>query len=706
MSSFIRRFIAFLFALNVFQNAFSQGFTEIALQSGINHYGYDSDYLAGTGLAFVDIDGDGDEDLYLVGGLHSDVLLVNDGTGKFEDVSVEAGLAFTANIPTNGVIAGDIDKDGDRDLCITTGDGHSNILLLNNGNKTFTNIAESAGLTSKYWSMGASFGDYNQDGLIDLFIGNYIINTGNESRVIKGGALRNQLYKNLGNNKFEDVSNQFPFVEESATLVTAFTDVDGDRNLDIFVGNDFGPTYGANNLYQYDFEEGYVNIAKSANTDKEVYAMGIGNGDYDKDGDLDYYVTNDGPNLFHTKRHTAIRYDDQAAKLEVALPGYTSWGTVFFDYNNDSHLDLAVANGAYLSGLFQPTFLFQGNSEGTFEDVSIDQNVVHHTSGRGLVTADIDNDGDLDFAVSANYNQSQSDGIHTLLYRNDNINTNNWFKVKLEGFQSNKDGLGAWVTVVANGETLVREISGGGASYLSHNSIVAHFGLAGSQTTDSLTVDWIGGSKQVFTGIPANQMVLIKENQPSNKTITLTICEFDSVLHNGRYIQEAGSYYDTIRNELYDLHQIVETKLSIKEVEKDTIWEFVRQGELFDGHTILTDTTIIKRQVSSTSCPKAIIYQIKTGTLVDIDPGDSPEIAKIYPKPAAGDYLNLIGDFGNRMQLKLKMYDTSGKLMPIINYKFLGSNKARLYIGNMNPGLYYLKVIAGDKNSTLSLLKR
>ncbi len=671
------KFVLLCISVSCWISSFGQGFTEIAPEAGIDHIGYDTGFLAGTGLAFFDMDNDGDEDLYLIGGLASDKLYENDGTGHFKDITQQAGLAFTAQIATNGIVAGDINNDGYRDLCITTLNGYPIILLHNNGNKTFTNIARQAGFTTSHWSMAASFGDYNADGLLDLFIGNYIRNKGDRFRVIKDGAEQNQLYRNLGDLQFEEVSENSPFTSQSATLVTAFTDVDGDRDLDLFVGNDFGPTYGSNRLYLN--ESGvFEDVSQITNTDREVYAMGIGIGDIKNNGSLSYYITNDGANLMHVKRRRGLWYDDRAIHSGIELAQYTSWGAVFFDFNNDMYLDLAVANGAYLTDTFQPTILYQGNGQGGFEDVSLFQNITESTSGRGLATADIDNDGDLDFAVAVNYNQPSTDQVRFLLYRNDNPKRH-WLKVKLQGTRSNSDGLGAHVKIVAGEERMLREISGGGHSYLSHSSIVAHFGLADATIVDSLIVDWIGGKQQVFTGIPVNQFVTIREDQPSNQSIDITICEFDSVLHANRYIKKAGNYYDTLVSEEYDLHRVVETRLHVQEVEKDTVDVYLKKGERFDDIKIESDTTVVKTQKLTSSCPEATIYQIHLGQMLSLSTFPTQEM-KVAPNPVTHT-------------LNIKNYDhTPWEITDLTGKVFMKGTYPSVKVGNLRCGMYVIRM--------------
>ena len=227
----------------------AQTFTESSIALGVAHEYIDSN-LMGGGAAFFDFNNDGWEDIYITGGDNRDQLFENDQTGNFIEVGIAAGLGFTGSIKTNGVISGDIDNDGFNDLFITTSENHPNILLLNSGNDTFTDISIDAGIVDSVWSMTATFGDFNRDGFLDIYCGNYVKYSTLPFYTSIFGGYQNNLYLNIGNNTFLDVSQSYGIINTGSTLATTFTDFDNDSDMDVIVGNDFGPLYGDNLLFE------------------------------------------------------------------------------------------------------------------------------------------------------------------------------------------------------------------------------------------------------------------------------------------------------------------------------------------------------------------------------------------------------------------------------------------------------------------------
>ena len=499
----------------------AQTFEEVSRDSGIEHYCLDSHRICG-GAAFFDYDNDGDLDLYLVGGLKSDRLYRNRGDGKFDDVSEEAGLGFTDGIVTVGVVTGDIDNDGYREIFVTTGEDERNLLLKNDGQGTFTDIAESAGITQAVWSAGATFGDYNLDGLLDLYVGNYARYHALPYDQNLDGGIENVLYKNNGDNTFEEVGVATGVNDpDGATLGVMFTDFDGDQDPDLYVANDFGYFYAPNTFLRNEYpEDVFTDIGNAAAVDTAINAMGLAVGDYDEDGDLDYYVTNiKGNSLFE---NLGDGFAEVATFKAVNIHFSTSWGTAFVDYDNDTYLDLIVANGRvmpsynlhdpdHVQRLMKPhaNVLFHNNGSGSFADVSVREGFADTTRCRGLAYADYDNDGDLDFAVVALTPNEKE--VRSLLYRNQKGAAKNWLKVSLQGTASNRDGIGSRVRVVADGRSWIREIDGG-TSYVSQHSSIAHFGLGDIAAVDSVIVMWPGGNREAFADIEANQTLHIVEN--------------------------------------------------------------------------------------------------------------------------------------------------------------------------------------------------
>jgi hypothetical protein len=497
-------------------------FREVSRSSGIKHVCYDQHRICG-GVAFFDYNNDGYQDIYLTGGGDRDRLYENRGDGRFRDVSKKAGLTFTKDVVTVGVATGDIDNDGDRDVFVTTYYGYRNLLLENDGNGRFTDIAEAAGIVDTMWSTAVAFGDYDLDGFLDLHVGNYATYDGLPYDENLTGGIENQLYRNRGDRTFEDVAAALGVSNPGGlTLATTFTDFDGDGDLDIYVVNDFGELFEPNALLRNEYpQKRFTDVSAASRTDMEMNGMGIATGDFNEDGALDYYLTNMEHNILYENVGSGMFRDmGMAHGLEDSLS--TSWGAVFLDYDHDTYLDLLIANGRVLPRyrvddprhLFRllhrhENRLFRNDGGGRFHEISQAVGIADTTRGRGLAVADYDNDGDLDFVVAV-VSKEKKTKAHALLYRNEGGNAKNWLKVQVEGTGSNRDGFGSRVRVAAAGRRWIREIDGG-SSYVSQSSNVAHFGLDNISQVDSVIVVWPGGGLDIITGVTVNQTVHVVE---------------------------------------------------------------------------------------------------------------------------------------------------------------------------------------------------
>jgi len=513
----------------------SAQFTEVSLESGIALQHVTSQLIGGGG-AFFDYDNDGWLDIYAVGGNDDDGLFHNNGDGTFTNIAETAGLEATSGYQTTGVITGDVDKDGYRDVFVMRWDTQPNLLLHNNGDGTFTEVGEDSGVDGVSFSMAASFGDYNLDGYLDLYVGNYIEENGGYT---EGGGFghkcsANFFYVNKGDGTFEEVSEQYGMNDKGCTLSAAFTDFDNDNDVDLLLANDFGewvePNTAFENLYPGD---SFANIGRQADLDLKIYTMGIAIGDYNEDGLLDHYMTNIGHNpLMRNQGNNEFEEVAQITGVDNTHSGTdpetgsflfaTSWGAAFFDYNNDTYLDLFVSNGhipaidIIKNAENDPNKLFRNNqANGTFTDMSSIMGIANSDICRGMAVGDYDNDGDMDILVVAITSVSMPSTAedHIMLFRNDNPPAN-WLKVKLEGIASNKEGIGSRVEISVDGRTLIREIDGG-SSHASHNSTIAHFGLGDYEMVDELKVRWLGREEQIFTNIAANQLIVVEEDEPN-----------------------------------------------------------------------------------------------------------------------------------------------------------------------------------------------
>ena len=511
-------------------------FQEKSQEVGINHYFHNGN-LMGGGVAVFDYNNDGWEDLWINGGNHRDVLYQNAGNGTFEEIGGPAGLAITEAYRTTGVVTGDIDNDGLRDVFITTRENTANILLKNMGDGTFRNITETAGLNPYIaWSTTAGFADVNLDGYLDLYVGNYVEDfdyiVDSEEQILIGynhTCQPNFLFLNNQDGTFSEIGNATFTADQGCALASVFTDFDQDGDVDLMVANDYGQWVLPNNLLvNQQIESGRQAFKSISDTVAKVgiYAMGIAIGDYDQDQDLDYYITNLGRNsLLENQGNELFQDKSQLAGVEDTFADSdltVGWGTTFLDVDNDMDLDLFVANGFISALSFNRTslqnkdriFINHGYSDekgGVFFSEESDQcGVGDASTARGLATGDFDNDGDVDVVIVRVSGTSDPTYRKNILYYENQLdNGHNWLKVRLASL-NNKDAYGSQIRIVVNGKSWLTEINGG-SSHASQNSSINHFGLGEATIVDSLIVQFLGGKQTILTNISANQMLVVEE---------------------------------------------------------------------------------------------------------------------------------------------------------------------------------------------------
>ena len=504
-------------------------FTDVTKEAVIDHKYIVFEGFFGGGLCVLDVNNDGFEDVFLTGGNGNNQLLLNKGDGTFQNIMKGSGLDPCDNYVTLGVAAADINRDGFVDLFITTSTEKNkenqipraqNLLFLNNGDLTFRDGTREFGLTKFYtFSTGASFGDFNADGYPDLYLGNYFLDyegtlkeISDETIVNSSNISEDLLFLNLKGRRFQNVYKSYNLDHQGFGFGGTFSDYDDDGDLDFLVVNDFGykakPNYLLRNEYP---DKRFIYVEKETGMDLRINAMSAAVGDYNNDGLKDYFITNIKFNRFMVQSEG--RFEDKAQELGTSF--FTiSWGANFGDFDNDGDLDLFVLNGD-LNPNIQPmgSFLFE-NENNVFKDVAFFAGINDYGIGRGSVTFDFDNDGDLDimFINQEPIKPGYPIPSITKLFRNDS-SPKNWIKVKLIGDKSDFNGLGSTVELFSGANKYSREIDGGGSSHLSQNSPIVHFGLGNLPKVDSIVVKWIGGNRQTILSPEINTLLVVAQEE-------------------------------------------------------------------------------------------------------------------------------------------------------------------------------------------------
>jgi hypothetical protein len=498
----------------------------------------------GTGVAIFDYDNDGWPDIFLVNGTRleglpagnapSNHLYRNNHDGTFSDVTVKTGL--TATGWGQGVCVGDYDNDGWEDLYVTY---YGKNRLYHNQGGVFTEVAEKAGVagSGKAWGSGCAFVDYDRDGKLDLIVANYVdfdLATApapgqRASCVWKGvpvmcgprglpGA-KNILYHNKGDGTFEDATTKAHVdrTDGHYALSVSTLDFDEDGWPDIYVACDSTPSILYHNNRDGTFTDVAVTAGAAFNEDgREQAGMGTTIGDYNGDGHLDIFKTNfsdDTSTLYRNNGDGTFADATSAAGLGLYTQ-YLGWGTMFFDFDNDGWPDLILVNGHVYpevdsqhlgSSYKEPRILYHNNRDGTFSDISASAGtgITTAASSRGLAVGDLWNDGKLS-AVISNMNAAPS------LLVNQIRTSNHWIAIHTVGTKSNRDGIGARISIRTATRTLVDEVRSG-SSYISNNDMRVHFGLGSASKIEWVEIRWPSGLVERFANLAVDTIQTVKE---------------------------------------------------------------------------------------------------------------------------------------------------------------------------------------------------
>ena len=534
-------------------------FTDITARAGIhfkhNAGPFGKKYLPetmGSGICFIDYDNDGWQDILLINSMdwpgHKSessypALYHNNHDGTFTDVTKQAGLAV--EMYGLGCAVGDFDNDGYDDIYVTT--VGSNHLFRNLHDGKFVDVTAKAGVADPGFSASAVWFDYDNDGKLDLFVTHYIewsidtdqycsLDNKNKSyctpQRFKGQS--STLFHNKGDGTFENVTKQAGLYDPSSkALGVALLDYDNDGWLDLFVSNDTEP----NKLYHNNHNGTFTDVGVAAGlaygeAGTARAGMGTDATDYDNSGQQSLVLgnfTNESMSLYHNEGSGL--FSDEAPATGIARMSNKSltFSTFFFDYDLDGLPDILAVNGHVSDDISvvqpnvryaQPPHLFRNLGKKKFEEVTarVGTSLLKPIVGRGAAYADIDLDGDLDLAITANNGPAR-------LLRNDNGNQNDMLRIKTVGTRSNRDGIGAKVTVKKSDGTRLFAMVKSGSSYLSQSELPVTFGLgkAEAEKTVSLEIVWPSGHKDSIANVKPNQFITVQEGKGVVAAIPLEI---------------------------------------------------------------------------------------------------------------------------------------------------------------------------------------
>lgn len=519
---------------------------------------------ASRSVNWIDYDSDNDLDLFISTGYRygDDNLLYRNDNGTF--VRIFNQPLVDDSLPSDGASWGDFNNDGYPDLCVVNWWNKINLLYSNQGNGNFNFLSSSVVCTQLSYSETCSWGDYDNDGLIDLFITNS-----------EGTNHRNRLYKNTGGGNFVKIDTGTVVSETAYSRGVNWVDMDNDRDLDILVCRE-----GNRNefLYKNNGNGYFTKIDDSPLSTNGGESWSGSWGDYDNDGDLDVLITNHAnqPNFLFRNNGNFV-FTKITSGVLVAETGYNStggWG----DFDNDGDLDMFVSQSyaspitrKLVNKLFKNLLMETGNA--SFEKITTGALVNDSGFTYGFAWGDYDNDGDLDLAEGNTFNENQKNA----LYKNELSNGNKWINVKCVGSISNRSAIGAKVriksTINGNSVWQMQEIDGQ-SGYCGQN-LILHFGLGNAAVIDSIKVEWPAGGDQYFTNVAPNRNVTITENGTLiSVNEKKTIADMSYVLH-----QNFPNPFNPTTNINYELRVTNYVSLNVYDVLGNEVAQLINEKQ-------------------------------------------------------------------------------------------------------------------------------
>lgn len=714
MLHFIKFFSVSLVFLSVSYSSSAQIFFENqAPDQGID-YAYKENNVMGAGVSFCDFNGDGWDDITFATAQGDSIYFYENNEGTFSRVLLAVG--DTSNVKQINWV--DIDNDGDKDLFIV-GFNNGNRLYENLGDMNLQNITEASNIDSTILdNFGASWGDYNNDSYLDVYISTYIFGT----------EVSNMLYKNNGDNTFTDVTTEAGLYNTNTfSFCSAWLDYNNDGWLDIYASTD---RYNNSNiLYENNGDGTFIDVSSVSNTGISIDAMSTTIDDYNYDGYLDIYVSNTDLGNVLLQNNVGVNFTDTAGGVGV-IYNAIGWGAAFLDAENDGDLDLYVS-GMGMGIIRHSSLLFENDGTGMYTSPSGIGFVGDSVMSFGNAIGDFNNDGYYDIVVSNNDTAAH-------LWENGG-GENTYVKILLQGTESNRDGIGSWIKTYVDGEMQVRyTLCGEGFSSQFSNSEI--IGLGEATLIDSIEIEWLSGIRDVFYNVPSNQSFTFIEGSSQLPELVISasgstyMCVGDSIeltvnsdyehylWSNGdttasTYATEFGAisceawsgYSERKTSEVEIMASIPEVSLGNDstlcvgeslELNAGSGWTSINWSTGSTMESITVDTTgLYSVSVSDTlNCTASDSIEVEFTICGSISEAALSAKVQIYPNPASSSVF--IQTENNPMH-GIAVLNEQGKL--VLNMQGNGNDKVKIPLESLTQGNYFIQ-IETDKGLVLKNL--
>ncbi len=654
---------------------FAQDFQDVSSSMGLD--GYCGLCGHGGGVSFVDFNGDGFDDLSFATASGQNPMFYEYDPANNEFDLILSPVTNTAE--NKQVLWVDYDNDGDKDLFITS-EFAPNHLYQNNGSFSFTEVTAAAGLPIQNDpTYGTAFGDYNNDGFLDIYVANRSVSN----------IYTNYLYESDGDGTFTDVTTVSGTGDGfSLTFCSAFLDIDDDGNQDIYNSQD--KVEYLNTMFQNDGDDTFSDVSSSSNTDLAFDAMNVGVGDYDNDGDLDIYVTNSNVGNSLLQNDGTGVFTEVADAAGVAMYRLT-WGGNFFDVDNDMDLDLYVsAAGNGDPDLFGSELYLNDISTNTFSEANCPGMTGDSINSYANAIGDFNNDGKPDIAVN-NSDQVPGQEVNFQLWENTTSNANNYLKVNLIGTDSNRDGIGSWIEVFIDGNKYTR-YKHCGVAYLAQNSDTELIGLGTNTMADSVRVRWLSGTVDVLYEVVANTSITIEEG---SAPLAVEWSNFELEITEKKTVLLKWSTFSETNNEGFEIQKSTNA-FDFGEI----AWQAGNQNTLS-----VNDYTFEDEDIEGGKVYYYRLKQIDSDGTFSYSKVISAELAEgnndrfsFFPNPTLENSVSLSIDSKNETLAFFELYNLNGQQILAKELSLQkGNNKQELSLSKFPAGIYFGKVqIAGE----------